>query len=112
MRVLAIYRSAVPSDGPPSEAHMAAMGAFMTEMAEAGILKYGGAVLSHAQPQLMSLSEGVFTSAKLDKTWPHGAGFGILQCASQEELETVSRRFLEVAGDGESEIWPLMDEMD
>lgn len=110
MRVLAIYRADKPADGPPSAEHMAAMGAFMEECGKAGVLLYGGALLSHAQPQIVRLAKGAFTAGPLDKPWPYGSGFAILQCASQEELERVSRQFLEIAGDGASEIYPLMED--
>ena len=110
MRYLTIFRS-VESAAPPSEEEMAAMGALIGEMTSAGVLVTAEGCLPSSQGfrvrrngDGLSRTDGPFTEAK-----EVVGGFAILEVASREEAEHWTRRFLEVAGDGESEVRLLHD---
>jgi hypothetical protein len=111
MRFLTIF-SAPERDQPPSMEEMAAMGELIDEMAREGVLvttegckpsatgaratRRGGSV---------TVTDGPFSEAK-----EVVGGFAILECASKDEAIAWTRRFMEVAGDGTSEIRELYDE--
>lgn len=111
MRYLTIFRSA-ESEAPPSEGEMAAMGALIEEMTAAGVLVTAEGCLPsrhgfrvRRDSDRVSRTDGPFTEAK-----EVVGGFAILEVASPEEADRWTRRFLEVAGEGESEVRLLYDE--
>ena len=88
------------------------MGALIAEMTAAGVLltaegclpsSRGFRIRRHADQ--MSRTDGPFTEAK-----EVVGGFAIIDVASAEEADRWTRRFLEVAGDGESEVRLLYEE--
>lgn len=108
MRFMTIWRPAGggESGDPPSEAEIAAMGALIDEMAAAGVLEATDGLLPsslgfkvrRANGQY-KVTDGQFTEAK-----ELIAGFAIVNVDSKEEALRWTRKFLEVAGDGESEV--------
>ena len=108
MRILSFYRSKGPATQPTPE-HMAKMGAFMNEMIEKGHLVAAGGFIGEGPGLHAELSNGKFTISDIANPSEGFGGFGYLQAASREEMETVIKRFLEVAGDGECVIWPCME---
>jgi hypothetical protein len=110
MRVLSFYKPAVPTGGPPSVEHMETMNQFATEMTTKGHLVAAGGLLASA-PISVSLKDGDFVVREhAAPIVPEGFhGFGIIQAGSQEEMMAVIRRFLQVAGDGECRLHPLME---
>jgi hypothetical protein len=105
MRFLAIYRAEETST-PPTAEHMAAMGRLIEEMTNAGVLlategclpSAKGARVRRSGDKLI-VTDGPFTESK-----ELVAGFALIQAKSKEEAIEWTKRFLEVAGDGESEI--------
>lgn len=97
--------------GAPDPAMMAEMGKFIQETRNAGQLVLTGG--------LMPLSQGAQLRTKGGKTsivdGPFAeskeviAGFAIVEVASMDEALELSRRFLAIAGDGLSEIRPIME---
>jgi hypothetical protein len=110
MRVLSFYKPAAPAGGPPSTEHMDTMNRFATEMTKTGHLIAAGGFLV-ANPTSVSLKDGDFrVHEQALPIVPEGFhGFGIIQAGSQDELMTLIRRFLQVAGDGECRLHPLME---
>ena len=108
MRFLAVFR-AVEGNEPPAPEHMAAMGELIREMSEAGVLlategclpSAYGVRLRQANGKV-TVTDGPFTESK-----EVIGGFALLQCASMEEAVEWGKRFLAVAGDGETEIRQL-----
>jgi len=105
MRFLAIYRAA-ETGVPPTPEHMAAMGALIQEMTDAGVLLSTEGCLPSAlgarvrrSGDTVTVTDGPFTEAK-----ELVAGFALIQARSKDEAIAWTRRFLQVAGDGESEI--------
>ena len=115
MRFMTIYRPANTKDMeagvPPTQDEMAKMGKFIGELAQTGVLLAADGLLpssTGARVRLsggkLSVTDGPFTEAK-----ELIGGFAILQVQSKEEAIEITRRFLEVAGDGESEIRQMYD---
>jgi hypothetical protein len=110
VRYLSIFKGP-ESDSPPTEAEMAAMGAFIEREAKAGNLlstegcspSASGARVRRAGTKV-TVTDGPFTEAK-----EVIGGFALLRADSKEEAIEQARRFLEVVGDGECEIRQLYE---
>jgi hypothetical protein len=90
---------------------MAVMGKLINEMAEAGVLLgtegcmpiSKGAVVRKAQGKI-SVTDGPYIETK-----ELIGGFALVQVNSKDEAIEWTKRFLEIAGDGESEVRQLWD---
>lgn len=85
MRFMTLYKPGKESDAPPSQQEMAAMGQLIEEMA-------------------FTVTDGPFTETK-----ELVAGYAIIQAKSKEEAIELTKRFLKVVGEGESEIRLMHD---
>ena len=105
MRFLSIYKTAERS-GPPSVEHVTAMQRLIEEMTKAGTLIATegcmptalGARVRQAGGQ-QTVTDGPFTEAK-----EVVGGFALLEAESKAHAIELTKRFLDVAGDGECEI--------
>ena len=95
----------------PDEAMMSAMGQLIGEMQQAGILlDFGGVDSEGTELRVrksgahITVTDGPFTEAK-----EIVGGFAVLSVASRDEALLWTRRFLEVAGDGTSELHQLAE---
>lgn len=109
MRFMTIYtapRDRVDTDAPPSEDEITRMGRFIAQLEAEGVLvttdglmpSDTGARVRRAGDKI-TVTDGPFTEAK-----ELVAGYAIVDVASREEAIELAKRFLEVAGDGESEV--------
>lgn len=105
MRFLSIYKH-VEGTAPPSQEEMATMGKLVEEGFKAGWLvategclptKFGARVRSGSGKQ--TVTDGPFSETK-----EVVGGFAILRVSSKEEAIELTRKFLQVAGDGECEL--------
>ena len=112
MKYLSLYTPA-RRNGPPSQEHMEAMGKLIEESMKSGELvttgglmplSKGGARVRHAGSTI-TVIDGPFTESK-----EVVGGFAILEAKSREDVIEMARKFLTVAGDGETDIFPLMME--
>ena len=105
MRFLAIYRTR-ETGVPPSPESMAAMGKLIEEMAKAGVLLATEGCLPSARGARVRISGGKFTvtDGPFSETKEVVGGFALFQVKSKEEAIEWTKRFLKLAGDGESEI--------
>jgi hypothetical protein len=85
---------------------MAEMGQLITEMSKAGVLLASEGCLPSAfgfrvrqSNGQVTITDGPFTEAK-----EIIGGFALIQAHSKEEAIELTKRFLKVAGDGESEV--------
>jgi hypothetical protein len=109
MKILALYTP--EKSNPPTPEMMAKMNAFIDELTKAGKLlategrKAGapGMKIRMRQGQL-SVKDGPFTEAK-----ELIGGFALMNVDSREEIVTLTKRFLDIAGDGESEIIEMFE---
>lgn len=105
MRFLAIYKTA-ERNIPPSTEEIAAMGKLIDEMTNAGVLlategclpSVTGARVRRSNGRI-TVTDGPFTESK-----EIIGGFALVQVRSKDEAIEWTKRFLRVAGDGESEI--------
>jgi hypothetical protein len=110
MRFIALYRPAKQT--PPSPKMMEEMGAFIQEAVQAGVLLategFGPSTPSDVRLTLrdgqFSLTDGPFAESK-----EAIGGFAIMQLPSREQMLDWTRRFLQIAGEGESEVRQLYD---
>lgn len=110
MRFMMIYRPAAPS-GPPSAQHVADMEKFVGELVKSGALIARGGFLPASSGARVRLAGGKITvsDGARAESQERAAGFALVQASSKEDAIALAERFLEVAGDGESEIRPLME---
>jgi hypothetical protein len=110
MRFLAIYKTA-ETGVPPTTEHMAAMGQLIQEMTEKGILLSTEGCLPSARGVRVRRANGkiTVTDGPFTETKELIAGFALFRCDSKEEAIAWTKRFLEVAGDGESEVRQIFD---
>ena len=116
MRFMTIYKPANTKDyeagAPPADEDIAKMGAFIEEMAASGHLEMTdglmptstGAVVRRENGKLI-VKDGPFAEAK-----EIIGGFAIMHFDSLQDAIEMTKRFLEVAGDGESEIRQMYDQ--
>jgi hypothetical protein len=109
MRYLMMFTPS--SKAPPTPEQMAGLGKFTREMTQSGALVSTGALLPPSTGAKVSLSAGKFTVT--DGPYPETkeliVGWAVVNASSKEEALALARRFMQVAGEGESEIRQLMD---
>jgi hypothetical protein len=107
MRYLSLFRPMSGEEGSmPSPEHMAAMGKLIDEMTRSGHLISTEPVLPRQAGCQITRSGGRFTVSGLDGRM---GGFAFLQADSKEELIEITKKFLDVAGDGVCEIRQIME---
>jgi len=112
MRFMTIYKS-VERQAPPSEEHIAAMEKFIGEIAAAGVLvRTDGLVHSSRGARVRITDDGKFTvtDGPFTESKEVVGGYAIIDVSSKEEAIEWTKRFLEVAGSGESEVREMYEQ--
>ncbi len=107
MRFLCVYRPGTPeTDAPPSQTQAAAMGKLIADMAKAGVLLATEGCMPSSKGARVRIDAGKFTvtDGPFPETKELIAGFCLLQVKSKAEAVEWGKRFLQVVGEGESEI--------
>jgi hypothetical protein len=111
-RYLCLYKSATPEGTPPSAEHQQKMGALIGEMYQAGVLvSTEGCLPSRVGFRVrqdngkVTVTDGPFTESK-----EIVGGMAIIQTPSKEEAVRWTKKFLSIAGDGESEVRQLYEQ--
>ena len=115
MRFMTIYKPAdtkrMEAGTPPTKDEIARMGEFIQELAKTGVLIQADGLLPSATGARVrqaggkvTVTDGPFSEAK-----ELIGGFAIVEVKSKEEAIELTKRFLKVAGDGESEIRQMHD---
>ncbi len=106
MKFLCIYKPSKPEGTRPTEREMAEMGKFVEESFKSGVLlATEGCLPSAAGARIrrsggkVRVTDGPFTEAK-----EIVGGFALIRLESKQEAIEFTKRFLEIAGDGETEI--------
>jgi hypothetical protein len=109
MKFLMTYAAA--KKAPPTPEHMAAIAKFSQEMAAAGVLLMTGGLQRPTKGTQIKLAGGKFTATDgpFAETKELIDGFALVQAKSREEAIEISRRFMNIAGDGEGEILQVFD---
>jgi len=110
MRFLAVYRTP-ESAQPPAPEHFAEMQKLVDEMTNAGVLLATEGCMPSVNGARIRLDRGTVTvtDGPFAESKELIAGFALLQTRSKEEAVEWTRRFLAVAGDGETELRQIWD---
>jgi hypothetical protein len=111
MRFMMLYKPGYESDAPPTQQEMEEMGRFIGEMAQAGVLIATDGLQPSSKGVRVRISDGKFTvtDGPFTETKELIAGYAIVQARSKQEAIELAKRFLEVVGEGESEIRLMHD---
>ena len=111
MRFLCLYKPAADEGIPPTQQEIAEMGALIEDMTKSGVLLATEGCQPSSKGARVRLSKGklTVTDGPFAETKELIGGFAIIQAKSKEEAIELNKRFLKVAGDGESEIRLLHD---
>jgi hypothetical protein len=114
MRFLCLYKSGKKEGVPPSQQEMAEMGKLIEDMTKAGVLLSTEGCQPSSKGARIRFSDGKFTvtDGPFTETKELVGGFALIQVKSKEEAVEWTKRFLEVAGGGESEIRLLHEASD
>ena len=112
MRFLCLYKPAKAEGTPPREEEMAEMGKLIEESFKSGILLATegclptsfGARIRRTDGQF-KVTDGPFTEAK-----ELVGGFALIRTKSKDEAVAFTKKFMNIAGDGEVEIRQVYDD--
>ncbi len=114
MRFMMLYKPGYEGGPPPTQQHLADMGQFIEQMAKAGVLLATDGLQPSSKGARLSYSDGKFTltDGPFTETKELIAGYAIVQVKSKEEAIEQAKRFLELVGEGESEIRQMSEASD
>ena len=113
MLFLTLYTPATARSGPPSPEHMAKMGALIEKFSRENSLVMtgplgkngpGGAKVSLSKGEMTAIN-GPFT----DSTLMAAAAFALIRADSREDAVEKTKEFLQVAGDGVTELLQVIE---
>ena len=106
MRFMMLYKPGRESDAPPSPEEMAKVGRLIEEMARAGVLPATDGLAPSSKGARVRIDGGTFTvvDGPFAETKELISGYAIVNATSKEHAIELAKRFLEVMGEGESEI--------
>jgi hypothetical protein len=106
MRYLCIYKPSKKEGTPPTQQEMAEMGKLIEEFTKEGVLLATEGCLPSALGARVQMAGGKFTvtDGPFTEAKEIIGGFAMIQAKSKDEAIEYTKRFLKVAGDGESEI--------
>jgi hypothetical protein len=114
MRYLCIYKPAAKEGVPPTRDDIARMGQLIDEMAKAGVLLSTEGCQPSAkgfrvrrEKDKVTVVDGPFTEAK-----EIVGGMAVIKVNSKDEAVQWTKKFLNAAGDGESEVRLLHEQGD
>jgi hypothetical protein len=116
MRFMMIYKPTdiedAESGAPPTPEQMAAMGSFIGELAKSRVLLAADGLQPSAKGARVRLTKGKVkvTDGPFTESKELIAGFAIVQVKSKAEAVDIAKRFLALAGDGESEVRMMHDQ--
>ena len=106
MRYLCLYKPAKPEGCAPTCEEIAEMGKFVEESMKSGTLLATEGCLPSAMGARVRLSSGKFSviDGPFTESKELIGGFALIQAKSKDEAIEITKNFLKVAGDGETEI--------
>jgi hypothetical protein len=106
MKFLCIYKPGKPEGTPASPNEMTEMGKLIEDMTKSGALIATEGCLPSALGARVRLSGGAYTvtDGPFTEAKETVGGFALIRASSKEEAIELTKRFLKVAGDGETEI--------
>jgi hypothetical protein len=106
MKFLCIYKPSKPEGTPPTQQHMEKMGKLIEDMTKNGSLVATEGCLPSALGARVRLADGKYlvTDGPFTESKEVVGGFAIIQAKSKAEAIELTKNFLQVAGEGETEI--------
>ncbi|MFL5545379.1 MAG: YciI family protein [Gemmatimonadaceae bacterium] len=104
MRFMTLYKG---KEGvPPTAEHQAAMGKLIEDMAKEGVLLATDGLLPSSKGARVRISNGkiTVTDGPFSEAKEVIGGYAIINVKSKEEAIEYTKRFLQVVGEGESEV--------
>lgn len=116
MKVMGMLRADASSEAgaPPSKELIERMGAFVAEMASAGVMLGGDGLQPTVKGKRVRLTDGKFTvvDGPFTESKELIASYALFQVKTMEEAVHWTKRFLEVLGTGECELRPIIEAED
>lgn len=114
MKFLCIYKPSKPEGTPPSQDEMVRMGKLIEEFTNSGVLISTEGCLPSAKGARVRMSGGKFTvsDGPFTEAKEIVGGFALMRADSKEEMIEHTKKFLKVAGDGETEIRQIWEAAD
>jgi hypothetical protein len=111
MRFMMLYKPGRESDAPPTQQEITAMGQLIGEMAQAGVLIATDGLQPSSKGVRVRITDGTFTvtDGPFAETKELISGYAIVQARSRDHAIELAKRFLQVVGEGESEIRLMHD---
>jgi hypothetical protein len=111
MRFLCLYKPTKPEGTPPTQKEMEEMGKYVTSELKSGVLLATEGCMPSVKGARVRLSGGKYsvTDGPFTESKELVAGFALLKTNSKEEAIECVKSFLQVAGDGETEIRQVYD---
>lgn len=112
MKFLCLYKPAKAEGTPPSQNEMTEMGKLIEEGMKSGWLLATEGCLPSSKGARVRLSGGKFsvTDGPFTEAKEIVGGFALIKAKSKEEAVQLTKDFLKIAGDGESEIRQVYEE--
>lgn len=112
MRFLCIYRPTAKEGSPPTPEMMEAMGKFIEQSFKEGFLLSTEGCLPTALGARVRSTNGNYTvtDGPFTESKEIVGGFALIQAESKQAAIDFTKRFLKVAGDGETEIRQLYEQ--
>ena len=112
MRYLCIYKPAKAEGAPPTQTEMDKMGKYIEQSFKEGTLLATEGCLSSALGARVLKTNGQFkvTDGPFTESKEVVEGFAIIQAKSKEEAIQITKDFLNIAGEGETEIRQLYEQ--
>jgi hypothetical protein len=106
MRFLCVYKPSKPEGTPPAPDEIARMTTFIEQSFKSGVLLATEGCLPSAAGARVRLSAGkiTITDGPFTESKEVIGGFALIQAASKEQAIEITKQFLNVAGEGETEI--------
>jgi hypothetical protein len=110
MKFLCLYKPSRKEGTPPTQSNMEEMGKLIEDGFKTGWLVATEGCLPSALGARVRLANGNYTvtDGPFTESKELVAGFAIIQAKSKEEAIEHTRRFLKIAGDGETEIRQML----
>ena len=114
MKFLCIYKPSKPEGTPPTQEEMVKMGQLIEEFTNSGILISTEGCLPSAKGARIRLTNGKFTvtDGPFTEAKEIVGGFALMRASTKEEMIEHTKKFLKVAGDGETEIRQIWEAAD
>jgi hypothetical protein len=111
MKFLCLYKPSKREGTPPTQQEMDAMGKLIEESMRSGVLVTTEGCLPSALGARVRLSSGDYTvtDGPFTESKELVAGMAVIRANSKQEAIEITKNFLKVAGDGETEIRQLFE---